>query len=76
MAELGHEQTKPQAIAQIIDLHGENAPTRLRIKSHLQKYRLCTCRSASRQSARRPIKNDTKCKAPLPPKQGAIQGCD
>jgi len=26
------------AIAQIIDLHGENAPTRLSIKSHLQKY--------------------------------------
>jgi hypothetical protein len=32
------------AIAQIMDQHGENAPTRLSIKSHLQKYRLCTCR--------------------------------
>ena len=39
VAELGLEQ----AIAQIMDLHGENVPTRLRIKSHLQKYRLCLC---------------------------------
>jgi hypothetical protein len=37
VAELGLEKAKPQAIAQIIDLHGENAPTRLSIKSHLQK---------------------------------------
>ena len=37
VAELGLEKAKPQAIAQIIDLHGENAPTRLCIKSHLQK---------------------------------------
>ncbi len=76
MAELGHEQTKPQAIAQIMDLHGENAPTRLCIKSHLQKYRLCTWRSASTQSARRPIKVDTMSKAPPQPKQGAIRGSD
>ena len=69
MAELGLV-----AIAQIMDLHGENALTRLSIKSHLQKYGLCTCRSASRQSARRPIKIDTKSKAPPPPKQGAVRG--
>ena len=62
------------AIAQIMDQHGENAPTRLSIKSHLQKYRLCTCRSASTQSARLPIKVDTKSKAPPPPKQGAVRG--
>ena len=40
VAELGLEQAKPQAIAQLMDLHGENAPTRQNIKSHLQKYRL------------------------------------
>ena len=69
MAELGLV-----AIAQIMDLHGENALTRLSIKSHLQKYGLC--RSASIQSARRPIKVDTKSKAPPTPKQGAIRGSD
>ena len=40
VAELGLDAAKPQAIAQLMDLHGENAPTRQNIKSHLQKYRL------------------------------------
>ena len=43
VAELGIDQAKPQAIAQLMDVHGENAPTRQNIKSHLQKYRLHMC---------------------------------
>ena len=49
-------QAKPQAIVQIMDLHGENAPTRLSITSHLQSEGCAHAEArASRQSARRPI---------------------
>ena len=56
VAELRLEQAKPQAIVQIMDLHGENAPTRLSITSHLQSEGCAHAEArASRQSARRPI---------------------
>jgi SHAQKYF class myb-like DNA-binding protein len=73
VAELGLEQAKPQAIAQIMDLHGENAPTRQNIKSHLQKYRLHMQKrvETERKTA---DKIDTKSKAPPLPKQGAVRG--
>ena len=67
-------QAKPQAIVQIMDLHGENAPTRLSITSHLQSEG-CAHAEARRDRAQDGrYKFDTKSKAPPPPKQGAIRG--
>ena len=47
VAQLGIEAAKPQAISQLMGVHGENAPTRQNIKSHLQKYRLLMKKKAA-----------------------------
>ena len=74
MAELRLEQAKPQAIVQIMDLHGENAPTRLSITSHLQSEGCARAEARRDRAQDGRYKFDTKSKAPPPPKQGAIRG--
>lgn len=51
VAQLGIEAAKPQAISQLMGVHGENAPTRQNIKSHLQKYRLLMKKRAASAEA-------------------------
>ncbi|KAL3920146.1 MAG: hypothetical protein SGPRY_005360, partial [Prymnesium sp.] len=51
VAQLGIEAAKPQAISQLMGVHGENAPTRQNIKSHLQKYRLLMKKRAANGSS-------------------------
>ena len=51
VAQLGLKNAKPQAILDLMNMHGDNAPTRQHIKSHLQKYRIHLVKLMSKAEA-------------------------
>jgi len=70
---LGIENAKPQAISQLMNVEGCNAPTRQNIKSHLQKYRLLLqkrARNAQAAPGAGAAAADTQATAPQPAAAG------